>query len=220
MTLLPRLLLLTDRESARAAGRTLTETIGLATKGGARAVILREKDLPRDQRRELALQVAEILHRVGGVFFVASDRDLARELPSTGIHLSASDPLPDRAGLLVGRSCHNAAELARATTEGAHYVTLSPVFPTSSKPGYGPPLGAGGLSALIDEHTPNVYALGGVTRRRVGRCLDAGAYGVAVMGAVMAAPDPATLVGDLLDEIEAAGSPAPTALDSSREVSR
>lgn len=202
--LVSRLLVLTERVAAGAAGRTLTETIDSAVQGGASAVILREKDLSRDQRREIGRELTEILHPVGGVLIVASDWQLAQELSADGVHLAASDTPPEGASLLVGRSCHNATELARAEVENASYVTLSPVFTTSSKPGHGPPLGIDGLAALIHARTPRVYALGGVARGRVGRCLNAGAYGVAVMGAVMSALDPASIVRDLFDEIDAA----------------
>ena len=91
---------------------------------------------------------------------------------------------------LVGRSCHDAAELDRLSTED--YVTLSPVYPTATKPGYGPPLGPPGCAAW-----PAVRRAGARARRRRARprgprpAVAAGAAGVAVMGAVMRAADPA-----------------------------
>ena len=105
-----------------------------------------------------------------------------------GVHLSAADPFPSARPSIVGRSCHDAAELARAAAQGCDYVTLSPVFPSPSKPGYGPALGPAGLAALIRPAGPLVYALGGVTPDRVAACRAAGAHGVAVMGAVMREP--------------------------------
>ncbi|SCE70880.1 thiamine-phosphate pyrophosphorylase [Micromonospora carbonacea] len=91
---------------------------------------------------------------------------------------------------LVGRSCHDAAELARLTTED--YAILSPVYPSRSKPGYGPPLGTLRLGALIRFSPVPVLALGGIeTPDQVRACLTAGAAGVAVQGAIMRAGDPA-----------------------------
>ncbi|MDG4815468.1 thiamine phosphate synthase [Micromonospora sp. WMMD956] len=91
---------------------------------------------------------------------------------------------------LVGRSCHDAAELARLTTED--YATLSPVYPSRSKPGYGPPLGARRLGELIRFSPVPVLALGGIeTPEQVRACLTAGAAGVAVQGAILRAGDPA-----------------------------
>nr|WP_256091785.1 thiamine phosphate synthase [Micromonospora haikouensis] len=97
---------------------------------------------------------------------------------------------------LVGRSCHDAAELARLTTED--YATLSPVYPSRSKPGYGPPLGPRRLGELIRFSPVPVLALGGIeTPEQVRACLAAGAAGVAVQGAIMRAPDPAEAAATL-----------------------
>src|SRR6185369_17264850 len=117
-----------------------------------------------------------------------------------GVHLAARDPFPSPRPELVGRSCHDAAELAAAWDEGCDYVTLSPIFLTASKPGYGPALGTGALASMIralvasssarrrDRPAPAVYALGGVLPADVPACLAAGARGVAVMGPVMREP--------------------------------
>ena len=198
---LPPLLVLTDRRRAAAAGRSLTATVAAAVDGGARAVILREKDLPRARRAGLAHRLRAVLAPVDGVLIAASDPTL----PADGVHLAATDPpyadppyAGPLAGLLVGRSCHSPAELARARALRCAYATLSPVAPTSSKPGYGPALGVQGLAALVRGTALPVYALGGVTAALVPGCRDAGAAGVAVMGAVMGAADPALAVADLL----------------------
>jgi thiamine-phosphate pyrophosphorylase len=108
------------------------------------------------------------------------------------VHLTAADPFPAVRPPLVGRSCHSAADLARAAAEGCDWVTLSPFAPTPSKPGYGPALGPAGLAALV-RGAPPVLALGGVRPGDVAGCLAAGASGVAVMGPVMR--DPAVVAG-------------------------
>ncbi|MDX1421679.1 MAG: thiamine phosphate synthase, partial [Kiloniellales bacterium] len=78
-------------------------------------------------------------------------------------------------------------------------ATQSPIFATASKPGYGPALGLAGLAEAAAAGLP-VLALGGVTAERAPACLRAGAAGVAVMGAVMAARDPAAAVGTILSQ--------------------
>jgi thiamine-phosphate pyrophosphorylase len=104
----------------------------------------------------------------------------------------------------VGRSCHSVAELVEAQRRGAAYATLSPVFATPSKPGYGPALGLEGLAAACAA-VPGlpVVALGGVGPGRAAACRSAGAAGVAVMGEVMRSPDPAAVVRRLLAEMAA-----------------
>jgi thiamine-phosphate pyrophosphorylase len=72
-------------------------------------------------------------------------------------------------------------DLQRAAAEGCDYATLSPIFASASKPGYGPPLG---VHALGGAPLP-VYALGGVDETNAAACIAGGAAGVAVMGAAM-----------------------------------
>lgn len=179
------LLVLTDR-SLVPPGRSLVDVVRAAIQGGATQVVLREKDLPRAERSALA----EELRTFVPVLLVASDPTI----PVDGVHLAAADSWPDHRPAVVGRSCHSPADLARAASEGCDYATLSPIFESASKPGYGPALG---VVALRDAPLP-VYALGGVDQTNARACVDAGASGVAVMGHVMRADDPAVAVKELL----------------------
>jgi thiamine-phosphate pyrophosphorylase len=103
----------------------------------------------------------------------------------------------------VGRSCHTVAELAAARRDGVDRVTYSPVFATESKPGYGPALGLDGLATGC-RAVPDlpVLALGGVAPGRARACAAAGAAGVALMGTVMRADDPAAVVRSVVHELE------------------
>lgn len=206
-------MVVTDRRQAR---RPLPDVIAAAVAGGTRVVLLREKDLPRAERAALAERLRAVLSPVGGHVIVAGPHPLGGD----AIHLAATDPLPapdplimggmrghagdtpkpdhDQRGVarVVGRSCHGAEELDRLTVED--YVTVSPVFASTSKPGYGPALGPDGLAALCRRTDRPVLALGGVeTAAQVAACLDAGAAGVAAMGAIMRAADPAAAVQEL-----------------------
>jgi thiamine-phosphate pyrophosphorylase len=190
----------TDRRQAAAAGRALRDTVASALHGGARGVLLREKDLLRDERARLADDLRALTAASGAALVVASDVGLAVSSGADGVHLASTDPWPDdRVGLGVGRSCHTIDDLVAAAQRHAGWATYSPVFATASKPGYGPPLGADGLAAGC-RAVPSlaVLALGGVDPNTAGRCIAAGAAGVAVMGAVMGAADPAALVRALV----------------------
>jgi len=180
----------TDRRQAR---RPITEVIAAAVDGGARLVVMREKDLPDAERAALAVRLQAVVAAAGGRLLLAG-----RIAGPDGQHLAAGDPWPVSATGLVGRSCHNAEELSAAAAEGAAYATLSPVFPSASKPGYGPPLGISRLREACAAVPLPVYALGGIdSPERARLCREAGAAGVAVMGAVMRADDPARVVEDL-----------------------
>lgn len=197
------IVVLTDRVQAAAAGHELTAVVRAAASGGADTVILREKDLGPDARLALGRSVVDALAGTATRLVVASDLALARSLDAAGVHLAQRDEavrVPDPNSWLVGRSCHDAAEVAAAWAEDIDYVTVSPVFTTASKPDHGPPLGPAGAMALSSSGSGDrpVYALGGVTADNAGACLQAGSSGVAVMGAVMASPDPRATVERLV----------------------
>ena len=181
---LPRLVVVTDR--TQAAG-PLADVVTAAVDAGARAVLLRDRDLPEDDRTALAADLRAVLDPVGGLLVVAG---------ATGdaVHLAAAEPFPAVRPRLVGRSCHSAAELTRAREEGCDWAFLSPVAPTASKPGHGPALGVEGFARLA-RLGPPAYALGGVVPADVPALLAAGAHGVAVMGPAMR--DPSVVAGYL-----------------------
>ncbi|MFI9525442.1 thiamine phosphate synthase [Micromonospora rosaria] len=180
---------LTDRRTARLP---LDRVVAQAVAGGVRWVVLRERDLPHAERAALAADLRAILADVGGTLVVAGPDPLGGD----AVHLPAAGPYPPPVQRLVGRSCHDAAELGRLTTED--YVTLSPVWPTRSKPGHGPPLHPTGLAELVRRSPVPALALGGVTTpEQVTACVGTGAAGVAVLGAVMRAGDPGEVAAAL-----------------------
>jgi len=194
-----RLLVITDGTQAV---RPLWDVLSAAIGGGARAVVLREHAMPAGPRAELAALLRSRLSEVDGHLLLAVSGEPPADVPAHGLHLAARARPVDARGLLVGRSCHDPGELAAAEAEGADYATVSPVYLSDSKPGYGPALGPVGLSVLCGRTTLPVYALCGVTGpERARECRAAGAHGVAVMGSLMRSEDPAALVGELLDAL-------------------
>jgi thiamine-phosphate pyrophosphorylase len=198
-----RVLVLTDRRQAAAAGHDLLTVVDAAAEGGAGSVLFREKDLAGPERLALGRAVADVLADRATRLIVASDPVLARRLAAAGVHLAQADPggdPSDHRDLIVGRSCHDRAEVAGAVSEGADYVTVSPLFPSVSKPGHGPALGPDGAASLAPtgDDAPVVYGLGGVTVDNAAGCRRAGLDGVAVMGPVMRSGDPGRTVRELV----------------------
>jgi len=184
---LPRLLLLTDR-SQLPPHRSLIQTVGRCVDAGLRTVVLRELDLPEIERRQLARNLLAL-----GVNVISA----RTTLPGTwGVHLSSSQEADDiSVGIRRGRSCHDENDVQQAANDGAAYVTASPVAMTASKPGYGPALGGEALRRMVESAGAiPVFALGGVTESNAASMRASGAYGVAVMGAIMRAPVPAAVV--------------------------
>jgi thiamine-phosphate pyrophosphorylase len=195
----PPLLVISDRHQAR---RPLEEIAEATFAGGCRWFSLREKDLPAAERRTLLSALVALGRRWEATVTVHEDVDAAVMSGAAGVHLpSAGYPEAARARLpdgLIGASAHSAEKAAALLGSGADYVTLGPVFPTASKPGYGPAIGLDGLAEIIAQVSGPVIALGGVTPANAPLCLSAGANGVAVMGEVMRAANPQAVVEAML----------------------
>ncbi len=204
----PPLMIVTDRRRARLP---LEDIAAAAFEAGARWISIREKDLPPAEQRDLVRRLARNappgaavgLH---GTPAPETDGIAARHLPRDGDIAEARRLAPD--SRLLGKSCHSLGAVREAAAAGADYVTLSPVFATGSKPGYGPALGVESLEAAAAHLRPagcRLLALGGVTAETIGACRAAGADGAAVMGAVMAARDPGAAVAALIAAWASAG---------------
>lgn len=192
----PPILIITDR---RMADKPLTDVIAAALRGGARWFLLREPDLSDDMRLSLAKSLAALCASYGARLSVSADLAAAAAVHAAGIHLPQRMAQPEtlaaareRLGpdALIGVSAHSQAEAAAAQTAGADYMTLSPVFLTDSKPGYGPALGADGFHAMSAGLDIAAVALGGIGPETIPSVRAASAAGVAVMGGVMRADDP------------------------------
>jgi thiamine-phosphate pyrophosphorylase len=203
----PPLLVITDRHQARLPLEEIAEAVFAA---GCRWLSVREKDLPADDRLGLLGRICGVAVRWGAVVGVHGDLRTACAISGVALHLPAGASAGvARASLgaerLIGRSVHAGDLLAGPEMAGLDYVTLSPVFASASKPGYGPALGLPGLAAAVREAAVPVIALGGVRNSEdVRRCLEAAAAGVAVIGEVMRAADPGRVVAGMVGALEEA----------------
>jgi thiamine-phosphate pyrophosphorylase len=189
----PPVLLITDRKQAR----LLIERVVIdALRGGCRWISLREKDLPAEDQAALALRLVRLTAPLGARLMLHGDPRIARKTGLFGVHLPVGgDARAARAALgpaaWVSASAHSFDEVLAAAASGVDAVTLSPVFASASKPGYGPALGLEALAQSARRSPVPIIALGGITDdSRVRACLAAGASGVAVMGVIMRAADP------------------------------
>jgi thiamine-phosphate pyrophosphorylase len=205
----PPVLVITDRSLARSS---LDSVASAVFAGGGRWLSLREKDLPAAERAELAGRLVALARPHGAIVTVHGDLDAVLAAGAAGAHLpSGSDPAAARRKLgrqaLIGVSAHSTAEAEAAAARGADYVTVSPIFMSASKPGYGPPLGTAALGALAKRLAIPVIALGGISETTAADCMAAGAAGVAVMGLVMRAADPRAVTATLIAALAKEKSP-------------
>ena len=184
-----KLYAITDR--GLCAPRTLYDTIHDLLDVGVSAIQLREKDLSDAEYIKLADSLCKLCHAYSAQLFINSRIEIATEIGADGLHLPGDSASVEKVieetnrRLIIGVSVHTLAEAKQREIEGADFITYSPIYPTLSKPGYGPVVGVEGLRKVTEKVNIPVFALGGITPERVSACRDAGAYGVAVMSGVM-----------------------------------
>jgi thiamine-phosphate pyrophosphorylase len=178
------------------AGRPLPAVVADALRGGLRAVQLREKDLGAARLFEIAVELRRLTRDHGARLLINDRIDVALAAEADGVHLGRSGlPVCQARRILgdkrlVGYSAHSAAEALQAQQDGADYVTLGPVFRTPSKEAFGEPLGVAALAEASRILDIPVFALGGIKESSVADVLSTGIHGVALISAIVAAPDP------------------------------
>lgn len=202
MATVPRLHLVMDDRVAAEPG-FLDVAARLMEIGGPRlAVHLRAPEASGAKLFHWGEALVEAAGGTGALVLVNDRADVALatgadgvQLPGRGLPFEAARRLLGE-GALIGGSVHSAEEAA-AAQPGADFLLVGTVFASASHPGRAP-AGTALLSELAPLGVPMV-AIGGMTPARVPGVLAAGAHGVAVLGAVWHAPDPARAVRELLE---------------------
>lgn len=194
----PTLLVISDRHLAR---HPLPDLASAAFDAGLRWFMVREKDLDEAALDTLVRDIVARARPYGALVSVNGNPAVAARHGAGGVHLPQGDDLAEArrmagADVLIGVSAHSQSEARTAADDGADYVTLSPVFTPTSKPGYGPALGVEELNRVAATLPIPVIALGGITAENTNACR---AAGVAVLGGVMGADDPGTATKRLID---------------------
>ena len=169
----------------------LLDLVTRATVGGVDAVYLRDTVESGD---DLATLIQSLRMRIGDdvALLVNGGPEVALTTRS-GLHLRERDTTPAAARdvlgphVLIGRSVHSPDGAIAAA--GADHVLAGHVYPSASKPGM-PPLGLAGLVNIVAVAPCPVIAIGGITPERVREVIQAGAHGVAVIGAIAEADNP------------------------------
>ncbi|MGA9964804.1 MAG: thiamine phosphate synthase [Terriglobales bacterium] len=172
--------------------------IAEATRCGVDLIQLREKDLPIRELEILARTAVRVVRENSPLrtekrelptrLLINSRADVAITSGADGVHLRSKDISPSEvrrilAGggeqnrALISVSCHSAAEVARAASDGSDFAVFAPIFEKKGAPQAGP-AGLVGLREVCRQKNP-VLALGGVTVENARACLDAGAAGIA-----------------------------------------
>jgi thiamine-phosphate pyrophosphorylase len=172
--------------------------------GGARLLQLRLKSTATGALVRTAETVRELTAAAGATFILNDRADVAQACGADGVHLGQED-LPVAAaravlgaGKLIGFSTHSETQLAEARAHGADYLAFGPIFATTSKSAADPVLGCERLASARALTTAPLVAIGGITAATASAVLAAGADAVAVIAALVRAPDVERATAELI----------------------
>ncbi len=202
------LYVVTDAGLAR--GRSHLEIVRAAIAGSVTVVQYREKEATTRRMVEEAWEL-RALCREAGVPFIVNDRlDVALAVDADGVHVGQDDMPAFLARKLIGPerilgvSVSTVKEALQAEQDGADYISASPVFSTPTKPDAPQPTGLEGLRAIVATVRQPVVAIGGINASNAAQVIRAGAGGVAVVSAIVAAEDVESAARELRAVVEAA----------------
>ena len=204
-TLSSRLLVVTDRHQTN--GRPLVPLLQQVLTAAVPIVQLRERDLSARELVRLAREVQAVTASHGSQLLINDRIDVALALEGVGVHLR-SNSLPVSvarqllgAQRLVGVSVHTVEEAIQVESQGADYIILGPIYATPSKKMFGPPLGIHTLERACRLVGIPIIGIGGVTAPRAQQMRRAGAFGVAVITAILGATDVDSATRELLEAV-------------------
>ncbi len=180
--------------SGKIAARSVNETARLVIDGGADAIQLREKTISDDEFISLAGEIRDLTTK-RGTFLIINDRvNVARELNADGVHLGQHDMSITEAREIIGNekiigvSTHNIIQARQAQKDGADYIAIGPVYPTTTKD-YEPSIGLEVIQEISREISIPFLAIGAITLDNLDDVLNAGASRVAVCSAIISSKD-------------------------------
>lgn len=160
---------------------------------------IRERDLTAREITSIAQRTLSTMSSTHSAVLINDRADIAASVGS-GVHLTtrsiSASIVRQTFGseILIGVSTHNEREALAAQEEGADFVVFGPVFDTSSKQQYGPPVGLNALEAVVAKLRIPVIGLGGIGLNNFDRVLDTGAAGIAGISLFAHTEDLAELV--------------------------
>lgn len=198
-----RLIVITD--AGLAAPRSVDEIVRLALEAGAPAIQLRDKSADAATLFTQARRLRRLTRRHGALLFINDRLDVAIAARADGVHLGPDD-LPVGAAraiappnFLIGFSADDPAVARHAVDAGADYIGCGAVFGTSTKKeAAGERIGTQQLDRLARAVAVPVVGIGGIGPDNIRQIAATHAAGAAVVGAVMGAAEPETVVRAML----------------------
>jgi thiamine-phosphate diphosphorylase len=193
-------------------GRTHIDEVKAAIAGGTKVVQFREKQMI-DRNMITIGKVLRSITAEAGIDFIMNNRvDIALALGAEGVHVGQEDmPVELTRRLMgpnkiVGTSVSTVTEAIKAEKDGASYIAASPVFATLTKADTPLPTGLDGLKEIAESVNIPIVAIGGINLGNIDEVISAGADVIAVVSAVVCAPDMRKAVEELTSAIRTAKS--------------
>ncbi|ARC30065.2 thiamine phosphate synthase [Bacillus toyonensis] len=164
-----------------------------ALDGGVTLFQFREKGegtLTGEDRVRFAKKLQALCKEYGVPFIVNDDVELAVELDADGVHVGQDDEgitsVREKMGdKIIGVSTHTIEEAKWAIENGADYLGVGPIFPTSTKKDTKAVQGTKGLAHFREQGiTVPIVGIGGITIENTAAVIEAGADGVSVISAI------------------------------------
>lgn len=181
----------------------LVEICRAAIDGGMTTVQLRAKGWTDRQLLEAANALAPICRSSGALLIVNDRVDIALAAGADGVHLGVDD-LPVAAArrllgpaALIGYSPETLEDRIQAEQDGADYLGVGPVYGTTTKGDAGAAIGLDGIRAAVTASPLPIVGIGGIGIDTARPVVDAGAVGVALVGAVFLSDDPRSAAAHL-----------------------
>jgi thiamine-phosphate pyrophosphorylase len=204
----PTLYLVTDPELTR--GRSLIEIVGAAVEGGVTLVQLRDKQAEGRALLEQARALKALLDPLAIPLIVNDRVDVAVAAGAAGCHIGQNDLPAEEARAILGPDAILGVSIDRveqarvADPDYVDYVAHGPFAATGTKPDAGAPVGASGIASVRELCELPLVAIGGIDTGNAAEAIRAGADGIAVVSAIMAAADPKAAARELRAVIDAA----------------
>jgi thiamine-phosphate pyrophosphorylase len=200
------LYLVIDHEALR--GRSEVEVARQAIGGGAKVIQLRDKRRPKGEILATAKELRELCARSNVLFIVNDYLDIALASGADGLHLGQGDlPISEARQLLpidkiLGCSTATLEQALQAQAEGADYIAVGSIYPTTSK-AETKVVGLERLRQIREAVSIPIVAIGGINKKNAAAAIEAGANSVAVIDAVLGAEDVEEMARQLTERIEA-----------------
>jgi thiamine-phosphate pyrophosphorylase len=167
---------------------SLPEMVLAVLKAGIRFIQYRDKDGPRREIYDEALELRKLTSRFGAVLIINDHADIALAVDADGLHLGQEDLPLKEARRIVGRkiigiSTHSLEQAQEAEAGGADYIGFGPIFQTSTK-NAGLPQGLDNLRTIKQNVGIPVVAIGGINTGNIMPVFETGADAAAIATAI------------------------------------